>query len=113
MADLIDRAALAIHVCSLPRYLTGGKGTRISKYGLLDPHQTLDAIKTAPTIDAVQVVRCRECALGSDAVAIGVPGLMYCDHLDMYRGKDFWCAAGRTTMDRTTDSADNTAGEWK
>lgn len=59
MADLIDRAALAIHVCSLPRYLTGGKGTRVSKYGLLDPHQTLEAIKSAPTVPAAPVVHAR------------------------------------------------------
>lgn len=52
MSDLISRAELLIDVCSLPRYLTGGKGTRVSKYGLLDPHQTVEAIKSVPTIDA-------------------------------------------------------------
>lgn len=66
--------------------------------------EVLGEINAAPTIDAVPVVRCKDCAIG-DTDGKRIPGKVYCDHLDMMRGEDFFCAAGRKRDERSTKEA--------
>ena len=53
-----------------------------------------DAVNAAPTLDAIPVVRCKDCALG-DTDGKHIPGKVYCDRMDCMHGEDFFCADGR------------------
>ena len=80
---LIDADALGVGRCSkdiLPAaYCAGWNGL-------------IELIEKAPTIDAVAVVRCRECKNHSDA-----DGKHYCKFWRMYcpDDSDFFCKAGK------------------
>lgn len=48
-----------------------------------------EAIIVAPTIDAVEVMRCKDC---EDAIRIGED--LFCPILDIFPTDDFYCADG-------------------
>lgn len=53
-------------------------------------------IADAPTVDAVQVVRCAECKHHEDEE----PGIMYCRHIvGSWVTEDFYCAYGERRSD--------------
>ena len=50
-------------------------------------------LREAPTVDAVPVVRCRECAIGEIDEQL-LPGQYYCRIVDRWNNGDFYCAYG-------------------
>ena len=57
MADLIDRDALMADIAT--SVVFSGRTSRNA--GMRGANKTIDRIKAAPTVDAVEVVRCRDC----------------------------------------------------
>ena len=53
----------------------------------------LERIKNAPTIDAVPVVRCRECV--SRGNSSNFPAMIYCKRLYCYKSPEGYCDEGQ------------------
>ena len=80
MADLIDRAALGIgkanpNVFEKPEYADGW-------------NSAIDILQKAPTVDVVEVVRCRECEIPHNKYT-GCPKLN-----GLVTPPDFYCSYG-------------------
>jgi hypothetical protein len=62
-----------------------------------DPMKSLDElinrINNAPTVDAVEVVRCKDCEYRHDSCFAG-NGNIYCDYHHKYFGLDDFCSYG-------------------
>lgn len=56
MADLIDRAALLADIDELHEHCGHCDG-----YGYISKDKTMQKLKAAPAVDAVPVVRCKDC----------------------------------------------------
>lgn len=57
----------------------------------------LEAIDAAPTVDAVEVVRCKDCEYSYDEISY-----LYCSHgvcVDCEVPPDFYCAEGKRRND--------------
>ena len=65
MARLIDADALSEHIKGLPTWFEDGGGmwSCLDGYpkGLFYPEDIISSIENAPTVDAVEVVRCKDC----------------------------------------------------
>lgn len=75
-------------------------------YQMLDDTHTADkimhglyraeqALKEAPTIDAVPVVRCEKCDYHSDIFLKGMEDFVCCNFFNLYRCKDSFCSCGQ------------------
>ena len=51
-------------------------------------------LKWIPTVDAVEVVRCKDCIYGEDAKGVA-KGVVECKRLKMVTKGDWFCAEGR------------------
>ena len=93
MARLIDADALSEHIKGLPTWFEDGGGmwSCLDGYpnGLFYPEDIISSIENAPTVDAVEVVRCKDCkwyyknSIGSDdclMFALDVKSEDYCSH---------------------------------
>lgn len=59
----------------------------------------IEAVEDSPTIDAVEVVRCRDCiAFGKSPY--GHPGLGWCRIYGHHFKPDYFCASGRREVER-------------
>ncbi len=72
----------------------------ISKVTVHPLHEVIQAICDAPTIDAVPVVRCRDCVLRSS--------IFFCGRHGHPVGADFFCAHGTTDAARKPRPAKKT-----
>lgn len=62
--------------------------------GFLHESVILHAIRTAPAVDAVEVVRCKDCiAFGKSP--FGHPEIGWCKIFGNHRNPDYYCASGR------------------
>lgn len=63
MSDLISRSALIAYVKELPTYEPTGRGFIFKRYpnGLFAPDDIVKSIENAHAVDAVEVVRCKDC----------------------------------------------------
>lgn len=61
--DLISRSALIAYVKELPTYDATDRGFIFKRYpsGLFAPDDIVKSIQYAPAVDAVEVVRCKDC----------------------------------------------------
>lgn len=59
-----------------------------------DRGEAIEVVSQYPTVDAIPVVRCKDCALG-DTDGKHIPGKVYCDRMDCMHGEGFYCADGR------------------
>lgn len=57
-----------------------------------------DMISNATTVDAVEVVRCKDCIRGYDD--LGGIGGTYCGYLDYIVQPEFYCANGKRNEDK-------------
>ena len=80
--DLIDREALCEAI-----YKWIPKGTMITNDDVIN---VLMAIEKAPTVDAVEVVRCKYCYVGEHYTN----GTVYCIHHGMTKQPDEFCSYG-------------------
>ena len=69
-------------------------GNFVNEYPTALVHALIDS---APTIDAVQVVRCKDCYHSSEHPFID--NTIDCDKLDITVGEDFFCADGVRGLD--------------
>lgn len=64
----------------------------------------IEIVNKQPTVDAVQVVRCRECVHGLDSKrcggAIFDDNVIWCTHIGEYFTKDHYCADGERRTER-------------
>lgn len=86
MENLISRDAL------LEEYEWLKKNTGAYNHAELDEH--IERIKKAPAIDAVEVVRCRDCIHRTRSLFYH-PELVYCTHQETHRMHDYYCAHGK------------------
>ena len=59
-----------------------------------EPCIDIGLIETAPTIDAVTVVRCEKCAYHSDILLKGMEDFVWCNVFNLYKCKDSFCNCG-------------------
>lgn len=61
--DLISRSALIAYVKEVPTYDPTDRGFIFKRYpkGLFAPDDIVKSIQNAPAVDAVEVVRCKDC----------------------------------------------------
>ena len=59
-----------------------------------EPCVDIGLIETAPTIDAVPVVRCEKCAHHSGILLKGMEDFVWCNFFNLYRCKDSFCSCG-------------------
>ena len=52
-----------------------------------------DAVDSAPTVDAVEVVRCKDCSKRSDYIGC-VAGVLYCTKLSRFMVDNDFCSYG-------------------
>lgn len=97
MAEYIEREALLAHIKDLPTWWAddGGYfgGAQKLPDGLFDPIDIISSIENALAVDAVEVVRCRDCEYSYDDIS----GLC-CSHgvyVDCEVSPDFYCAEGK------------------
>ena len=58
---------------------------------LIGINDAMSCLKTAPTVDAVEVVRCKDCCHHEDEE----PGMVYCPHIvGSWVENDFFCGYG-------------------
>ena len=80
---------------ALKEYATGG----VTSVVLL----TLAEIDNAPTVDAVPVVRCKDCKYNSEHKAIGEDGL-WCDYWAIDPDENDFCSYGERREDGEDDA---------
>ena len=85
---LIDADAIKINYGGLA-HIGPYDYEEISKY-------YLDQIKKQPTVDAVLVIRCRECKYGKKSACM--PGMVYCQAIHKYKTQNGYCDEGEQTM---------------
>ena len=61
--------------------------------GISFPQHIVNIINDAPTIDAVPVVRCRECVSRGDSS--NFPAMIYCKRLYCYKSPEGYCDEGQ------------------
>lgn len=97
---LIDANALAEHIKDLPTWWAddGGVYGKPMKYpdGMFDCEDVISSIEYAPTVDAVEVVRCRECVHWEKQVD-SMQGR--CELLQQYPTGGWYCANGERKAD--------------
>lgn len=91
--DLIDRAELPTVRIEIPKRLDDETCRIIS--GLVEAFQTV--IKSAPTVDAVEVVRCKDCKMLGPYLRSGK--YVYCDRTCMIVREDDYCSYGERKID--------------
>jgi hypothetical protein len=92
MSDLISRSALLERMRNRRKYL-------YKKYGANDPYVLgfcggLAYVEQYPAVDAVAVVRCKDCEYGYKADAFG-EGCILCGTHDRVTGPDDFCDCGQ------------------
>lgn len=87
-SDLISRqAAIAAAV---------KESTQEGAYGYMDTNSIIDMLNDLPTVDAVPVVRCKDCKRCEDEEL----GLVYCHgFVGGWVSNDFFCAHGERRTD--------------
>lgn len=90
MSDLIDRSKLPTIRIEIPERLDD-KTCRILEGVIRGVQHVIDS---APAVDAVEVVRCKDC-VHYDYTLYDWVGPRYCECLGCYRQDDFYCAYGR------------------
>ena len=91
---LIDADALIEEYCNGCDYMGGG-------FCSMDAPVcgTVETIKEAPTVDAVEVVRCREC---NSAIPVGF-GFLFCKRIQMGVNNDGFCDCGKRRKEVNSD----------
>lgn len=87
--DLISRSGLldSFDVCKVTEYDESGCGVEYEAV-------SVKAIEAAPAVDAVEVVRCRDCEHRSPS-PFGHPHLRWCKILGDHCSLDFYCGFGK------------------
>lgn len=67
-----------------------------------DVYDLMDALLSAPTINAVPVVRCRECRYNGQPTE---KGFAQCELDALIREPEFWCRAGQRREDGDGEDA--------
>ena len=103
MRDLISRSALKNHIMNYTGMFTDELGFAVSLA------QVAMAIDNAPVVDAVEVVRCKDCAFVTPIQTRNFPFPMvifHCRHGRGYQSGEFsvtsqhgFCSAGKRKMD--------------
>lgn len=90
MGDLIDRSKLPTIRISIPAYLVDDRCRSVVEI-VSEGFQTL--IESAPTVDAVEVVRCERCIHWGvrDGVRTSIP---WCTAFKFATCRDFYCRYG-------------------
>ena len=68
-----------------------------------DKQRIVDAIDDQPTIDAVQVVRCKDCAYSEDVYG-GYEHWRFCGHFAVTVVDDRYCSVGMRRDDERVDT---------
>lgn len=90
MADLIDRAALLDDIDVT--FVVSGKSPYAEIRGA---NKIIDRIKAAPAVDAVEVVRCKECTRFSPCEEVeGVSWTGWCNYGEFHTDEDDYCSRG-------------------
>lgn len=93
MNDLISRSALLVDIRE--SVVFSGRSGEISA-GMRGAHKVTDRIKVAPAVDAVEVVRCRECkSFRACKEIIGVTWTGYCNYGVFHTDEDDFCSRGK------------------
>ena len=105
-ADLIDRQELVSRLKKAGRFLKSCENTKAVTKAI---GSVIDHIKTAPAVDAVEVVRCKDCVHGvidDDGLYRCIVGAEYDEETGMYFGfsewytENFFCAHGERRADK-------------
>lgn len=91
--DLISRSALIAYVKELPTYDATDIGFIFKRYpsGLFAPDDIVKSIQYAPDVDAVEVVRCKDCVCKQKPETFGD---LHCALLDIPMKNDDFCSYG-------------------
>ena len=54
----------------------------------------LQRVKYAPTVDAVEVVRCRDCKYARKEIALGINEYFMCEYTECYHNGEHFCSYG-------------------
>jgi hypothetical protein len=90
--DLISRSALVENATVMTEYDEGGWGVDLLAVPLCD-------VKTAPAVDAVEVVRCKDCNHG-EIDDPDFPYQYYCHMGHMWNDAYHFCADGERRADK-------------
>lgn len=89
MSDLIDRSKLPTIRITVPTHI-GNTATRYIVEAVANGFQAL--IESAPTVDAVEVIRCKDCEHWRSS-PFGVTNLGWCIIIGHHRRPDYYCAS--------------------
>ena len=98
MAEYIEREALMKNFCGYDltkcvKYGNESAEQQHDSYSTMMMYEIADEIEDAPTVDAVEVVRCRECKKG-EVDDPDFPDQYYCHAGCGWNKGDFYCAYG-------------------
>lgn len=65
--------------------------------------RVMDHINEAKTVDAVEVVRCRECTKARKEIALDNREYFTCKHTECCHGGDHFCSCGERRCDNEVD----------
>ena len=98
MAEYIEREALMKNFCGYDltkcvKYWNESAEQQHDSYSTMMMYEIADEIEGAPTVDAVEVVRCRECKQG-EVDDPDFPDQYYCHAGCGWNNGDFYCSYG-------------------
>ena len=98
MAEYIEREALMKNFCGYDmtkcvKYGNESAEQQHDSYSTMMMYEIADEIEDAPTVDAVEVVRCRKCKQG-EVDDPDFPDEYYCHAGCGWNNGDFYCAYG-------------------
>ena len=104
MAEYIEREALMKNFCGYDltkcgKYWNESAEQQHDSYSTMMMYEIADEIEGAPTVDAVEVVRCRECKQG-EVDDPDFPDQYYCHAGCGWNNGDFYCAYGEKRRDK-------------
>ena len=104
MAEYIEREALMKNFCGYDltkcvKYGNESAEQQHDSYSTMMMYEIADEIEDAPTVDAVEVVRCRECKQG-EVDDPDFPDQYYCHAGCGWNNGDFYCSYGEKRRDK-------------
>lgn len=97
MADLIDRGALLEDLKARHDYVMADEGVskRFKWYEAICNHAIVNAVQTAPAVDAVEVCRCKDCKHFAPCDEVdGVSWTGFCNYGVFHTDEDDFCSRG-------------------
>lgn len=99
MSDLISRSALIEHIKDVPTWIVHDKNPRKYPVGMYDPEDVISSIENAPTVDAVEVIRCKDCCWYQEDGSICVNSHCTKSYYGCRVRKDHFCSYGERRND--------------